>query len=610
MAKLHLKKKSKRIPAARRYKIEKRIRQHRAKKRREERKTHKSNKLNKLIEVPNTCPFKEEVLKEVAEFKEKEKAARKKSFDFHMGKKKEAEEVEEKDAEMTSDADNLNDLLKSAQSRLAQHEIWGEGQGPSSSDTQFVGRTENSLKAYYKEFRKVVDAADVVLEVVDARDPLGTRCVQVEEAVKSAPGNKKLVVVLNKADLVPKDVLSKWLQYLRRTVPAIAFKASTQKQKQKLGRRSVKKKWSQQETQVSPCVGAEVLMSLLNNYCRNKDIKTSIHVGIVGLPNVGKSSIINSLKRSRACNVGAMPGVTKSAQVIDLDKKIKLLDSPGIVFATNRSHDASSVLKNAVNVHTIADPLTPATAVLQRADKRQMMLLYNLPEYDTPEEFFLALSASRGKVRKGGIPDINKGARQLIDDWNKGKIKYHTQPPEVESSHVSASIVTQDAAEFDLDSFKEMEAETLEEMEQTVKTRRKFKVESMALDPTEPVVALLDETEEVMEDEEEDVDDDDDEEEEDDDLVDEKVTVVAERKRKIDRGESKKSSAKEKKKEETQMQLEGNQKLNLHNKLQVKKMKKKQARTTRNANALAGVLENFSLGNGDDSYDFETDFTN
>lgn len=83
-------------------------------------------------------------------------------------------------------------------------------------------------------------------------------------------------------DLVPKEILAKWLKYLRRTVPAIAFKASTQKQKQKLGRRKVKKNWSQQETQVSPCVGAEVLMSLLNNYCRNKDIKTSIHVGIVG----------------------------------------------------------------------------------------------------------------------------------------------------------------------------------------------------------------------------------------------------------------------------------------------------------------------------------------
>ena len=62
---------------------------------------------------------------------------------------------------------------------------------------------------------------------------------------------------------------------------------------------------------LSACFGANVLMKLLGNYCRNADIRTSITVGIVGLPNVGKSSIINSLKRSRACSVGATPGVTK-----------------------------------------------------------------------------------------------------------------------------------------------------------------------------------------------------------------------------------------------------------------------------------------------------------
>lgn len=59
-------------------------------------------------------------------------------------------------------------------------------------------------------------------------------------------------------------------------------------------------------------------MSLLSNYCRNKDIKTSIRVGVVGLPNVGKSSLINSLKRARACNVGATPGVTKTMQEVNL----------------------------------------------------------------------------------------------------------------------------------------------------------------------------------------------------------------------------------------------------------------------------------------------------
>lgn len=70
-------------------------------------------------------------------------------------------------------------------------------------------------------------------------------------------------------------------------------------------------KTSQNLLESSRCLGADVLLQLLKNYCRNKDIKTAITVGVVGLPNVGKSSLINSLKRSKSCGVGATPGFTK-----------------------------------------------------------------------------------------------------------------------------------------------------------------------------------------------------------------------------------------------------------------------------------------------------------
>ncbi|XP_032745948.1 guanine nucleotide-binding protein-like 3-like protein [Rattus rattus] len=87
---------------------------------------------------------------------------------------------------------------------------------------------EATRKAYYKEFRKVVEYSDVILEVLDARDPLGCRCFQMEETVLRAEGNKKLVLVLNKIDLVPKEIVEKWLEYLRNELPTVAFKASTQ----------------------------------------------------------------------------------------------------------------------------------------------------------------------------------------------------------------------------------------------------------------------------------------------------------------------------------------------------------------------------------------------
>lgn len=70
--------------------------------------------------------------------------------------------------------------------------------------------------------------------MLDARDPLGCRCTQLEEMIMASGTNKKLVLLLNKIDLVPRDIVEKWLMYLRSEFPAVAFKASTQNQKQKL----------------------------------------------------------------------------------------------------------------------------------------------------------------------------------------------------------------------------------------------------------------------------------------------------------------------------------------------------------------------------------------
>ncbi|KAL9273467.1 Guanine nucleotide-binding protein-like NSN1-like protein, partial [Drosera capensis] len=94
------------------------------------------------------------------------------------------------------------------------------------------------------------------------------------------------------------QTIEKWLKYLREELPTVAFKCSTQQQRMNLGWRSSKAVKPNNLLQTSDCLGAETLLKLLKNYSRSHEIKKSITVGIIGLPNVGKSSLINSLKRS------------------------------------------------------------------------------------------------------------------------------------------------------------------------------------------------------------------------------------------------------------------------------------------------------------------------
>ncbi|XP_001602042.1 guanine nucleotide-binding protein-like 3 homolog [Nasonia vitripennis] len=571
MAKFCLKKSSKRIQARKRYKIEKKVRDHNKKLKKEAKKHPK--KKQKIIQVPNQCPFKEDILKEVEALKkQKEEEKQKRKEEAKQRKREELEKA------------GLAGLVANAENKQMEHDSL-ETITDSNKTEKFGKKEENSLKAYYKEFKKVLDEADVILEVVDARDPLGTRCKQVEEAVRLAKGNKRLVIVLNKADLVPRENLDQWLKYLRKSLPAVAFKSSTQDQAKRLGRRKLGKK-SEENIQGGTCFGAELLLSLLGNYCRSTgNTKASIHVGVVGLPNVGKSSVINSLKRSKACNIGNTPGVTKSMQVVQLDSKIKLLDSPGIVFENSKDADASAVaLKNAVKIESLHDPFTPASVILKRISTHQLMEMYDVTEFTTPEEFFAKKAARMGKFRKGGIPDTLAAARSILTDWNSGKIRYYTVPPEDKNTHVSASILTSSMKEFDIESFAAEEKMVLDSL---ASDSSKSVLDPLEISSTGPVESTMD-----VEGENE-----------------SEVKVQSKKGNKKKTADDKKNvPVQRKKKVDPIFEIEGNQQLNQIKKLAFKKQKKQAARSAKKAGVLADVLSGVNLKT-DDNYDFKTDFS-
>lgn len=156
-------------------------------------------------------------------------------------------------------------------------------------------------------------------------------------------------------------------------------------------------------------------------------------------------------------------------QEVELDSKIKLIDCPGIVFAQTRNSGkatTSNILKNAQRISDVKDPFKVAETILQRASKMYFCRLYDITEYDSAEEFFAKKAARMGKFRRGGVPDVEGAARSLLTDWNTGKIKYCTQPPEESSTlHISASIVSEGAREFDIENFDAMETDVLDKFD-------------------------------------------------------------------------------------------------------------------------------------------------
>ncbi|RKP18309.1 P-loop containing nucleoside triphosphate hydrolase protein [Rozella allomycis CSF55] len=457
------KKKSKRITCAQRYKIDRKIKEHHRKVRKEARKNPKPNALKKDPGIPNFLPFKDKVMEQVY-----------------------AEQQQ---------AEKQNELRRLAMMAMKKQE---EFENQNEQETTHMEIIDTSKKAYYKEFKKVVEDADVILQVVDARDPLGCRTKSVEDYILQK--NKKLVLILNKIDLVPRENVEAWLSYLRQELPTVAFKASTQSQRNHLGQAKSNSDVAHEDLlQKSECLGADSLIKILKNYCRNIDMKKTISVGIIGYPNVGKSSVINSLKRSRVCQVGSTPGVTKTSQEIHLDKNIKLLDCPGIVFSAGKRADKDLLLRNCIKVDDIEDPVPPVELILSRCSKQQWTTMYGIPEYRDVSEFLLLIAKKRGKLRKGGIADLDKAARSILHDWNSGRIPFFTIPPaKIQNENV---ILTSLSKEFDLNAISEEQNLLLSQVKDSSRfTSRFVKMAPDAFDDVdmEAQVEAMDQDDEEM----------------------------------------------------------------------------------------------------------------
>jgi nuclear GTP-binding protein len=487
--------KSKRIPARKRYKIIKKVREHNRKVRKESRKHPEKFKKKRDAGVPNSCPFKADLLAAAQEHlrKEEEQRLALKALSPDERALTLSSRVQDTVIEAPASIDDtangtrptLGELASAAEHRAAEFELKQEilklTKENKTGDDIVAGAFQATLRTYCKEFKRVIDSADVILEVLDARDPLATRSDQVERAVAQAGPNKRLILVLNKIDLIPRSVAERWLRYLRNEYPTIAFKSSVQHQRDNLGRAKLhlgKRKLSAGARDdpfgTSRCLGAEGLLELLANYSRFKGAKSgkersTVVVGVVGFPNTGKSSIINSLKRTRVCTVGSTPGVTKVLQQVQLDRHVKLVDSPGIVVDPSCDHVAA-MLRNCLRVESIADPSDYVEAIMQRVGREKLQIHYNLPAFTDATSFLELLAQRMGRLRKRGVPDTNSAGKRVLYDWNAGVIRYYTLPPAQHPSvdPEAARLLSTYGTEFDIDNVYSKDTCTFREIEQLV----------------------------------------------------------------------------------------------------------------------------------------------
>ena len=237
------------------------------------------------------------------------------------------------------------------------------------------------------------------------------------------------------------EVAIQWCAYLRREYATVLFKANTQDQTQKLSDVRLSTNSLKQNLEIfkkvvgtSKTVGAEDLMQIIKNYCRHGDVKMSITVGVIGFPNVGKSSVINSLKKTKVASVSNVPGHTKTVQEIHLDKNVRLLDCPGVVFSDENAD--SALLRNVIRVEDLPDPCIPVEIITRKVTKDILRKIYNVEDYKTTQELLANIARKRGRLLKGGIADVNDAARLVVKDWNAGRIPFHTPCPITESPTV------------------------------------------------------------------------------------------------------------------------------------------------------------------------------
>lgn len=209
-------------------------------------------------------------------------------------------------------------------------------------------------------------------------------------------------------------------------------------------------------------------------------------MGFIGYPNVGKSSIINTLRKKKVCTVAPIPGETKVWQYITLMKKIFLIDCPGIVPPSAKDTETDILFRGVVRVEHVSSPEQFIPAMLERCKQQHLERTYEISGWNSAGEFLEMIARKHGRLLKGGEPDESGVAKLVLNDFNRGKIPWFVPPPlskeqlraeeaaDKEAQAAEAAYVEGSAEGDDTEASKKRKLDS-EEEEQPVETDNKKK---------------------------------------------------------------------------------------------------------------------------------------
>eukprot|EP00191_Tetraselmis_sp_GSL018_P013604 CAMPEP_0177589582 /NCGR_PEP_ID=MMETSP0419_2-20121207/6894_1 /TAXON_ID=582737 /ORGANISM="Tetraselmis sp., Strain GSL018" /LENGTH=580 /DNA_ID=CAMNT_0019079973 /DNA_START=127 /DNA_END=1869 /DNA_ORIENTATION=- len=319
---------------------------------------------------------------------------------------------------------------------------------------------EKNLEVW-RQLWRVLERSDCVVQVVDARDPLRYYSEDLAAYSRELSPTKRNFVLLNKADLLSEACRVEWARWFGAAGVPFAFWSAREaaeadkeaRQMAKLGGSHPAAADSSGDDDGGPTRRLEDFAS--ECCCAGSDAgETSsasipdrrLMVGLVGYPNVGKSSTINALYGSKKTSVAATPGKTKHFQTLNLDGcQISLCDCPGLVFPRFAASKAEMVAAGVVPIDRLTDIAPPVSIVVSRAGRQQLSRVYGMslpPPADhedpnrppTAAEAITALAITRGWIAGSGLPDGTRAGRHLLKDYVDGKLVYMEWPPDADEA--------------------------------------------------------------------------------------------------------------------------------------------------------------------------------